>query len=129
VFSNPNFTTNLGFFGIIADESITRIEIEEANQGGELLAFLQFGACANLSIDDILNQQLSIYPNPAKNNLTIDNTSSLQISDAKLYNIIGKDTGIRLEGDNLNIASLPAGIYFLTLTTSEGSTTRKIIKE
>ena len=116
------------FFGVIADESITSIEIQEANDGGELIGLLEFGACV-LSVDEVLSQQFSIYPNPAQNVITINNRSTNQITNATLYDILGKDTGMRLSGDNMDISALATGIYYLSLTTPQGSVTEKIIKE
>ena len=117
------------FFGLIADENITRIEVEAPDEGGELIGLLEFGACSTLSISEVTSLQFSIYPNPAQNVITIDNRSASQITEARMFDILGKDTGVRLSDNNLNISSLAPGIYYLSLTTPQGSITEKIIKE
>lgn len=127
-FTLTNTVGTEDFFGVIADESITSIEIQEANDGGELFSLLEFGACV-LSVNEVLSQQFSIYPNPAQNVITIDNRSASQITEARLFDILGKDTGVRLSDSNLNISSLAPGIYYLSLKTPQGSVTEKVIKQ
>ena len=124
--TNPSSQEN--FFGVLADETITSIEIEGAVDSGELFGFLEFGACA-LSVNEAISQQFSIYPNPAQNVITIDNRSASQITEARMFDLLGKDTGVRLSDNNLNISSLAPGIYYLSITTPQGSITEKIIKE
>lgn len=116
------------FFGFIADESISFIEIEGENDDGELVGLLEFGSCV-LSVNEVLSQQFSVYPNPSQNTITIDNRSASQITEARLFDILGKDTGLRLSDNNLNISSLPPGIYYLSLKTPQGSVTEKVIKQ
>lgn len=124
--TNPSGQEN--FFGLIADENITSIEIEGELESGELFGLLEFGACV-LSVNEVLSQQFSIYPNPAQNVITIDNRSASQITEARLFDILGKDTGVRLSDSNLNISSLAPGIYYLSLKTPQGSVTEKVIKQ
>lgn len=116
------------FFGVIAEEPISSIEIEGANDSGELLGQLQFGACT-LAVDEVLSEQFSVFPNPAQNSITINNRSVNPVTDAVLYDILGKDTGMRLEGDVMNISSLATGIYYLSINTPQGSLVQKIIKQ
>lgn len=127
-FTLTNTVGSENFFGLIADENITSIEIEGANGSGELFGLLEFGACV-LSVDEVLSQQFSIYPNPAQNVITIDNRSASQITEVKMFDILGKDTGVSLSGNNLNISSLAPGIYYLSLKTPQGSLTEKVIKQ
>lgn len=73
----------------------------------------------------------SIYPNPATDNFIIDCANG-QSPDLFVYNIIGEIvlqkelTGNKNEVD---ISSLPKGIYVIKVSTSDGSAQKKLIKE
>ncbi|NQV78529.1 MAG: T9SS type A sorting domain-containing protein [Lutibacter sp.] len=116
------------FFGIIADEVITRIEIEEANGGGDLIGNLEFGDCVVLGVGENLLSQVSIFPNPTNNILNINIPSIIEVQSAVLYDVLGKDTGVRLENGTMMTSNLAKGIYILNLKTSAGTLTEKVIK-
>ncbi|WP_276132475.1 PKD domain-containing protein [Polluticoccus soli] len=70
--------------------------------------------------------EISIYPNPVSNKLTINGAAG---ATAELYNVMGsKVYSGKLSADNAEIstAPLPAGSYILQLTTTDGH--RKTIK-
>jgi hypothetical protein len=80
------------------------------------------------------NAQVSVFPNPANSNFTIS-LNALKASDIKvsLYDITGKSvytknetvhTGINNIG--INTSNIESGIYFVTLTSSQESLTRKV---
>src|SRR5690606_34727774 len=48
------------------------------------------------SIEDNLQSAVSVYPNPASDVLNISLTNGVEISDATVYDILGKDTGVTL---------------------------------
>ena len=76
-----------------------------------------------LSVENIQNLSLKIYPNPAKEILHISG-----ISGKKYYEIIGADGKLVLKGntsENINISSLAKGMYIFKI---EGKTF-KFIKE
>ena len=81
-----------------------------------------------LSVDESHIPQFSIYPNPAKNELTIDPKSN-EILLVEIVDVAGKiQTNQTISGSTrLDISSLRSGIYFVKL---EGSgSTLKFIKE
>lgn len=84
------------------------------------------------SIEDYsANQyQISIYPNPAKNNITISNRGSI-IKNIFIYDLSGKLVKSYFPDNNHvteSIAGLKNGIYFVNITTEKGISVRKIIK-
>lgn len=84
-----------------------------------------------MSFEDIFND-ISIYPNPAQNQVTID-CQEQKIKDVEIINIIGKVLK-RIEIQNnshfvVDMSDQSAGIYLLKLTTDEGVVTKKIIKQ
>ena len=81
--------------------------------------------------DTILDNGLTIYPNPAKDIINIDLPQSFTIESVSLYTIQGqklKETGF--QNNTIDISNLSKGIYILTLKTSNGANFHKtFIKE
>jgi Secretion system C-terminal sorting domain len=70
--------------------------------------------------------EFSLYPNPANNFLRILNESSYAISDVFVHNQLGELISIpKANNEELNITSLSSGIYYLSVTFSNGSTSRR----
>lgn len=84
--------------------------------------------CA-LGIEDFDKDTVSVFPNPSKDWIHI---ALKRDAKYKILNLYGQDlkNGNLLIGNNdLDIQSLSNGLYFLNFETSEGKTTKKIIKE
>ncbi len=73
-----------------------------------------------------------VYPNPAKNEITVENASQVQKGDVTIYNLQGQLvieqqlTEIKM---NLNISLLEKGIYLLQLRSGLGTEVIKFVKE
>ena len=92
---------------------------------------------ASLGVNEISNvSSVDIYPNPASDmaniNFTLSETSNVTIS---LENIIGEEI-LKAELGNvsahetlfpLNIDGISNGLYFVTVKTSKGAVTKKIV--
>ncbi|TGD59453.1 T9SS type A sorting domain-containing protein [Flavobacterium humi] len=86
-----------------------------------------------LSTKDFLFSKIAVYPNPATDFVTISNTAAIEINSVEIVDVNGrivkaltpKNTPIT----QINIADLTAGVYFMNIKTSEGSGTKKIVKE
>ena len=78
-----------------------------------------------------LRTELSIFPNPATNQLQIDNIPTP--TNYRLHNIVGTTLqhGTLKAGNNsISLNALPTGMYLLELIDEEGNkTVKKIIKE
>jgi len=84
-----------------------------------------------LSVNNVVDYSTNIFPNPAKNNITIEN-SNFVINSVKLYNIAGqlvKSENVNSMKANLNISDLNKGIYILEIKSKETSIRRKLIVE
>ncbi|RKE98786.1 T9SS type A sorting domain-containing protein [Ichthyenterobacterium magnum] len=81
-----------------------------------------------LSIDEFDTLQFSLYPNPAKNQFTIQLDASVQLEQVIVYNILGQEV---LTSKNIvvNTSNLVSGSYFVKVSTSKGKTTKKLIIE
>jgi hypothetical protein len=85
----------------------------------------------NLGICNDLNRKhdrISIFPNPATTTLNI---TGLTIAvTAEVYDISGKQLlSKRLTTQAIDISRLAPGLYFIKLTTAEGSVVKKFVKE
>ena len=85
-------------------------------------------------IDDAQNMnQISVYPNPTKGQLTIEN-GELTIENIEIYNTVGQliqSKIVNLQSEIImDISHLPTGLYFVKIVT-EGNemVIKKIIKE
>ncbi len=79
-------------------------------------------------MDVTLNNNISIYPNPTKSELTI-NVSQNDINKISITNLLGQ---VLIESKNQNridISDLPNGIYIITISRGKINQTQKFIKE
>lgn len=81
-----------------------------------------------LGVNDNLSDVVSIYPNPAVNELNVNIPSNIEINSAVLYDVLGKDTGLKLVNGSFNTSNLARGVYMLNIQTERGSLTEKIVK-
>jgi hypothetical protein len=84
----------------------------------------------SLGINDVLSDNnLVIYPNPVTDKLIIEN-GELKINNVEIFDIAGKKLStIDYQLPTINVSVLPAGIYFVKITTDKGVLTNKFIKE
>jgi len=77
-------------------------------------------------------QKLSVYPDPATNNITIETSGTTKESVLAIVNVAGQElftSQITRPRTQLDITSLPAGVYFLRLTSEKTMAVGKIIKQ
>ena len=82
-----------------------------------------------LGVEDDISDYVSIFPNPANEVLNVQMPNTIEILSANLYDILGKDTGLRLVNGTINTSNLARGVYILNLRTDVGSLTQKIVKQ
>ncbi|NQX98180.1 MAG: T9SS type A sorting domain-containing protein [Flavobacteriales bacterium] len=85
--------------------------------------------CGTVGINELSNESLSVYPNPAKNQLTITNNQS-QILNISIIDITGKTVKTIIGNvSTVNVSGLTKGIYFLQVQTEKGLLNSKFIRE
>jgi hypothetical protein len=83
-----------------------------------------------VGVEERIDLSFSIFPNPTDNvlNVYIPGNTGTQIS---VINVIG-ETVLTLDGDDeqtaIDVGSLPAGLYFITLARNGSSSTQKFVK-
>jgi len=72
---------------------------------------------------------ISVFPNPTRNSISIKNID--RITSYKIININGKEIkqGVIFGSNEISIAELPKGMYFIELKNENLLTVKKIIKE
>ncbi|MCL2042178.1 MAG: M6 family metalloprotease domain-containing protein [Bacteroidales bacterium] len=74
---------------------------------------------------------LRIYPNPTSGELRVT-SYKLQVTSVEIFDVFGRTCNVSCVTCNENemsISFLPAGIYFIRITTENGMVTRKVIKQ
>ncbi|WP_299224637.1 lipocalin-like domain-containing protein [uncultured Psychroserpens sp.] len=86
---------------------------------------------ATLSNDDIFKSNIKLYPNPVKDNFTLE-FNSIQNGSYEIVDISGRiiKTTTSFEGQQLNVSAkyLKSGIYFITVNTNTGKASFRFIK-
>ncbi|WP_298535707.1 T9SS type A sorting domain-containing protein [uncultured Algibacter sp.] len=82
------------------------------------------------SVEDLLASNFNIYPNPAKDYVSIV-SKNITIRSVEIYNVIGKRLLVSniLNDNKLNISSLNSGVYLLKINANGKSVVKKIVKE
>lgn len=88
------------------------------------------GMCsAPLAINDLnLNDNISIYPNPAKTELNL-NVSQNDKNELSISNLLGQVLIKSQNQNRIDISNLTNGIYILAITQGQNKYTKKFIKE
>ena len=78
---------------------------------------------SSLGINDIIGEEIKIYPNPTSNylNFSIKNPSDYQIN---VFDVLGKkvlETNIDSVNSRLDVSNLNRGVYILTFKNYNGS--------
>ena len=90
-------------------------------------------ACSTTGIaEPISEKNVSIYPSPAINNITIDIENGINITSLKVFNVLGKNVINQIVDKSdkyeLNISKLENGLYFVEINTENGIVTKKFMK-
>jgi hypothetical protein len=77
------------------------------------------------------DEDVTIFPNPAKNEIVLTWTG-LNKFNVSIYNSMGQElysTSLFEHKNSLNISNLATGLYFLKISDTNKSTTKKLLKE
>ena len=80
------------------------------------------GTLVSTQISDIINNPVSIYPNPTKNKLFIDN----KYEELKIYNIIGELVLQTKMVREIDLSNIESGIYLVKISIKDKIITKKI---
>lgn len=124
-------TTNLTAAPIISlNQATSTIKDDQAIDASLDIRSLVVPKDKALSIEDNeFNSSIRMYPNPVTSELNIRLKTGDKLKSVQISNVLGEAI-LTTRNNEINISSLPAGIYFLKLENTEGKAgVRKIIKE
>jgi len=86
-------------------------------------------ACAHVWLPDIsIEPEISIFPNPAKDILTISNTTGVSIEEAIIYNQTGQKVFEgKLLNNTIDVSDLQQGMYIVEIVGEGWSVREKLI--
>ena len=100
-------------------------------KSGFNLNWFDFEFVSSLSVANLKNNTISIYPNPVSDQFQIDLNNQQKILNLKILDVNGrivKRIKSNLSSNIYELSNLKAGIYFLLLETDKGRLEKKIIK-
>lgn len=92
-----------------------------------LLDNIKVTSTNTLATADIVKKQTYFSPNPTSDFLNIKTDS--KINSVSVVDITGKKVNVKLDGDKVDVRSLPAGAYLINVETKDGISTEKFIKK
>ena len=101
--------------------------IKGLHHNAEVAYSYTLGKCAsNITEHDPIADQIKIYPNPAKDIVTVKCPEEIRVYIIKLYNAVGQ---IVYQGHSnmINTSALPGGVYLLNFKCDGYSITKKLI--
>jgi len=141
LFLNFGYPTNI--YNVWPEESKERCQrerdenFEKRKEGWDI--FIQYLRDAGKIIENITSLEpaaipelndISIYPNPTTGEFRIEN-GEWRITNIQIFDIIGNKVNSLAPyslSSKVDISHLPAGIYFVQITTEKGVVTKKVVK-
>ena len=129
---------NAGFIHTVAIKSDETFWTSGSNFFGQLgiasaqenTYFLHQIACTALGNSDFSDEsQISIYPNPAKEVLNIQNANNLAIDKIQITDMMGKKVMEQNGGESIYIQSLQQGVYIIQISAEGNTYTNKFVKQ
>ncbi len=133
---NPDYNSSENTYFGHFNQEITSSPIVYIYGGGTQLYWeiapgfgLQFQDTPFLSTQDNVTTNVTLFPNPTLNNLSI-NTNGFSISEISIYTSKGRLIASEIyNGQTIDVSSLNSDIYFLELISEGKKTVKKFIKE
>jgi hypothetical protein len=147
--SSGNFI-NVKLFGSTSDDNLKAIYVDASNNiystgefngtvdfdpntgtvnlvsTGQQDAFILKLAQSNAGLNEIVQMNISIYPNPATSQITVQTTEI--INQISIFNISGQV--VQTENKStFSVENLPAGVYILQVQTEGGISNMRFVKE
>ena len=80
------------------------------------------------SIENLLEQEISVYPNPAKEKLFYKIDPALKLEKLVLINNAGSETSMEItKKESIDLTGMPKGIYFVKFYTDQGVGVKKVL--
>lgn len=77
----------------------------------------EYGECTYTEVEENKDSEISVYPNPANETVTI---GGLEVAEIQVYNSLGQLINSIKSTNVMSVSGLPEGIYLLRVTTKDG---------
>jgi hypothetical protein len=126
---NPNLTTVYNTSALTGGT----LTLLTANLGQLGLEAVFSGTCALLGTNSFSSNSFTVYPNPARDLISIEGSNGANITSYKVADLNGRvvksKESINATAAQINISDLQSGVYMMTINSDNGSAVKKIIKE
>ncbi len=113
-------------------DTLTSIAQADANFGSALALDFCIGAGSGAGLNTWANESWGMYPNPAKNNVTIAFGESKAVKTVSILSASGAVIATYTSSENqlkMDIDALANGVYFVKVSNEMGTSTKKLIIE
>ena len=129
-------TTNTNSYTITGLTGLTTYEIQvQANCGNGNLSDWTAAITpqtTNVGIESYLINRIALYPNPAKEYVDIHVDENINVTGMEVYDVYGKlinTVNVVENPTRINVSGLANGMYFVRVTTEEGTVTKTFVKK
>ncbi|PBJ11433.1 T9SS type A sorting domain-containing protein [Flavobacterium sp. ACN6] len=135
---NLNNGNNINFTGALLslNSTLSCIKVDNPSFAASSSVFFKdtaatYSATCTLGIEDSVFSKATLYPNPTKGEVNINNVS---LEKATVYNSLGQlvKTFVFNNGETnnlINLSGLPRGVYYVYLINGDAASAKKIIVE
>jgi len=101
--------------------------------GNENCCEFQLTVDDNLSVEDAIDSSLSMYPNPARDQVFISNPNGIRITNIALYDLAGRLVSSKKQSQALteiliDISDITSGVYVVRIESALGTLHKQLIK-
>ena len=130
-------TSNTNSYTITGLTGLTTYEIQvQANCGDGNLSDWTAAITAQTTgcdgIENYLINRIALYPNPAKEYVDIRVDENINVTSMEVYDVYGKlinTVNVVENPTRINVSALANGMYFVRVTTEEGTVTKSFVKK
>lgn len=81
-----------------------------------------------LATDNFKLEGMKLYPNPSKNQITLQLTDGISIQKSIIYNVLGQKVKETTSATSWDVSPFSEGVYFMRLLTNEGTKQISFVK-
>ncbi len=98
-----------------------------AHKNGEVAFSYTVGGKTNVGVNDVLAiADLKLYPNPARNEVTILSSQNYKLEEVTIYNSVGQ-LQLQTPINTFDISNFSNGIYFVNIKTENALVVKKLV--
>ena len=123
-----DFSSRIGVYPIVKDQIVIFPDFDIGGRAQDNVIYFDnvYGSVSNTSIETNNKESLNLYPNPAQDFVTIQNTSGSV--NVEVFDVIGNFI-LKSKDKTIDISNMPNGIYIFIITTNNSNEILKLIKK